>query len=491
MKYKIQKLPMLENVHAIYFTGIKGVGMTPLAIIASDARLKVGGSDLNEEFITDKSLKEAKIAVDKGFEEKSISNFFEGVDVPESLVVTTGAHKGFDNPQVIWAKEKGINVITQGQALSLFMEGEVLGRDGFDGIAVAGSHGKTTISSMLAVVLDSLGLEPTYAVGTGGIVPLGSPGGFGKGRFFVAEADEYASEPVYDRVPKFLYLKPKYAIFNNIDFDHPDMFESIEDIEVAFLELAHNIKSGGLLFVNGDDQRLKFFKDKVNKDIRIVTYGQKIDNDYCVSKIHLTGFESRFTVSKKNREVGFFELSIPGEHNVKNALSVIAFLSELGYDASKIRNGLKKFEGSNRRLEKVGSTKDGALIIDDYGHHPEEIQTTIRTLRSALPDKKIIVIFQPHTFSRTKALLTEFSTSFEGVEKLVLLPIFRSQRDTENDTIENSVYIDAFRQDSNVEYKESFESVVEYLNQNYSTNEYVILTIGAGDVYKIGYKLKQ
>lgn len=488
MKYKTQEIKVPELIKKIFFVGIKGVGMAPLAIIAKEGGFDIAGSDTGEEFITDLWLNKKDVKIFEGFETHAIQEFFGESAKTMCLVITTGAHKGFDNPQVIWAKEKNIPVLTQGQALSIFMDGEIFQKR-FKGIAIAGSHGKTTISSLLATTLMSLDLDPSYSVGTGEVFPSAAPGHFGNGEYFIAEADEYASEPVYDRVPKFLYLNPKYAIFNNIDFDHPDLFLDINEIVDAFLELAENVTSGGTLFINGDDTYLSRFKDKVNKDIRIVTYGEKGQNDYIISKIVSFGLSTRFTVHKKNNEFGVFELTVPGIHNAKNSLSVIAFLSEIGYEYVQIRDALKTFKGTKRRTEIVGNTKGGALLIDDYGHHPLEILTTISSIKKSYPDKKLVCVFQPHTFSRTKSLLSEFSKSFSGVHKLILLPVFKSARDSENDSISKEELTDSFSKYCDVSYEEKFSDVIEYLDQNFASNEFVILTIGAGDVYKIGYSL--
>lgn len=490
MKYKLQKINIPEEIKKIFFVGIKGVGNAPLAMVAKEAGFEVAGSDIGEEFITDLHLIKKSITLFTGFLKEDVEKFFGNTPVCNCLLITTGAHKGFDNPQVVFAKEKGIEVLTQGQALAHFMSGELLGKDEMQGIAVAGSHGKTTISSLLATAMKAIGLEPSYAVGTGEVFPLGAPGHFGEGNYFVAEADEYVSEPVYDRVPKFLYQNPTFAIFNNIDFDHPDQFDNVEKVVDAFLELAHNIISGGKLFICGDDRYLKTFKEKINKDIRVITYGEGNENDYVIAKIVTHGLTSQFTVIKKEEEVGVFELLVPGRHNAKNALAVVAFLLELGFSASQIRVCLKAFEGTKRRSEIVGHTKDGAIIVDDYGHHPLEISTTISAIKEAYPGKKLVCVFQPHTFSRTKALLAEFGRAFTKVDTLLLLPVFKSLRDTERDTLSQQEIIDVHAQNVNTHFMEKFDDVVEYISKNCASNEYVVLTIGAGDVYKVAYSLK-
>jgi UDP-N-acetylmuramate--alanine ligase len=489
MKYKVKDLPVIIKPKKIFFVGIKGVGVCPLAIIAKQAGFEVAGSDIGEQFITDTSLEKEHIKVFEDFKIDDISSFFADLLKEKCLVVTTGAHKGFDNPQVKWAKDMGINILTQGQAVGIFMDGEIFGRDDIQGISIAGSHGKTTITSLLASSMTNLELDPSFTIGTGEVFPLGVPGHFGKGEYFIVEADEYASEPVFDKIPKFLYQKATYAIFNNIDFDHPDLFSDVGEIKEAFYEFALNIKSGGKLFINGDDKYLKDFKTMINKDIKIVTFGEGGENDFVISKTVLEGMSSRFTVSKHDKELGVFELNIPGIVNAKNALPVIALLFEIGIEYRKIREALKVFTGSKRRMENVGMTQGGALVIDDYAHHPLEISVTLDVIRKVYKDKKIITIFQPHTYSRTKVLLAEFSKAFKDIDTLILLPVFKSLRDTENDILSKEEYEKGFSQNKNVIFLENFGDVVEYVNKNCQSSDFVIVTIGAGDVYKIAYQL--
>lgn len=488
MNYKIQELPLFEDVKKIFFIGIKGVGVAPLALIASGAGIKIAGSDVPQEFITDVYLKQKKINIFEGFELKDIKAFFDSTAPSESLVITTGAHKGFDNPQAVYAREQGISVLSQGQALSLFMEGEIIGRQ-LRGVSIAGSHGKTTITSLLSTTAKAMGLDPSYAIGTGEVFPLGAPGHLGRGELFIAEADEYVSEPAHDKVPKFLYQRPFYAVFNNVDFDHPDVFKSIEEVEEAFVEFAHNIQSNGLLLINGDDAILSKFPGKIKKDIRIVTYGAETKNDYVVSKVVVHPSSTMFTVSKKGREIGVFVTGLVGRHNAVNALSVISLLLEMGYSASQIKPCLKVFEGSKRRMEVRGIMSGGAVVIDDYGHHPLEISTTVSAVKASHPGKKVIAVFQPHTYSRTKALLAEFTRSFAGAEEVVLMPVFKSARDTETDTISDDEIVTAFNKNVPTKYLKTHSDVVEYLRKNYTESGYVILTIGAGDVYLIAEEL--
>lgn len=246
-----------DSIKKIYFMGIKGVGMAALAIIAKQAGFIVGGCDVEEEFITDKSLRNEGIEIDKGFESSSLASFIGDALFSEVLLIITGAHGGFFNPVAEWATAKGIQVVTQGQAVGLFMQGDIFGRPGLTGISIAGSHGKTTISAMVATMLREAGNDPSYVIGTGEVYPLRTPGHYGTGNYFAAEADEYASDLRYDPTPKLFYQHPQYAIVNNIDFDHPDFYASIEQVEKVFTIFMEYVSQKGLLIVNGDDERIK------------------------------------------------------------------------------------------------------------------------------------------------------------------------------------------------------------------------------------------
>lgn len=474
----------------IYFTGIKGVGMAGLAIVAKEAGIEVEGSDIKDEFITDKELVQNKIKINVGFEEGRVEEFFADTPIDKCFLITTGAHRGFDNPQVLYARNRGIKVATQGQALGDFMSGAILGRKNIKGISVAGSHGKTTITAMAATVLSLLGTDPSYVVGTGEIFPLGYSAHFGHGEYFVGEADEYVSEIKYDKKPKLLYQHPYIAIINNIDFDHPDFYGSVEEIEEVFLKFSENLPQGGILFINGDDKKLLSLKEKVRQDIRVITYGTSSTSDYFISRFSGSGANSFFTVERKEVKLGDFALSIPGQHNAINSLGVIALCIELGFLPDKIREALSKFTGTKRRLEIVGTTKSGALIVDDYAHHPEEIRATLDALKRAYPEKKIVCVFQPHSISRTEALLPEFAQAFGRADKTIILPVYITQREDESEYSYAKLMEEFRKLGRDVTFSKNDDFMVEYLIQNFRGEGYLILTAGAGDVYNLAYKLK-
>ncbi|OGH12165.1 MAG: UDP-N-acetylmuramate--L-alanine ligase [Candidatus Levybacteria bacterium RIFCSPHIGHO2_01_FULL_36_15] len=478
------------NIKKIYFVGIKGVGMSPLAILAKQAGFVVAGSDINEAFITDEYLSRENIFPLRGFSEKNIENFIAKSFKDEILVISTSAHNGFNNIETKFARENKFKVLTQGQAVGSFMSGEILDRHDLEGISIAGTHGKTTISALFATTLSILEFNPSYVVGTGEIFPLGAPGHYGKGSVFVAEADEYVSEPNFDPVPKFLYQMPKFAVFNNIDFDHPDYYKNLEAVENAFIEFSGKIKKSGILFINGDSQRINSVRERMNSGIKVVTYGVSEKNDFSITNFKEAGTGSRFSVETKGITLGEFDLSIPGFHNAKNSLPVIALLLEFGVSVSKIKQALLKFLGTKRRLETIGKI-NGNIIIDDYAHHPNEIKATLSAIKKAYPGKKVICIFQPHTYSRTKALLFDFVASFFDADFLILLPIYASLREKKDVNFSSKDLLDGFRKiRRDVLLLNEKKIVLEYISQNFKSGDCIIVTMGAGDVYKISQELK-
>ncbi len=465
----------------IHFVGIKGVGQTPLAIIAKEAGLKVTGSDIGEEFITDTCLKKAGIIPLVDFSADHIKD--------QDLVVTTGAHGGFDNIEVVEAKKKGIKVISKGEAVGLFMKGEIFGKK-FDGISVAGSHGKTTLTAMIATVLSQNSLDPSYLIGTGEIPSLGLPGHFGRGKYFVAEADEYATEPKYDRTAQFLWQYPEIAVFTNIELDHPDIYESVDQVRGVFLKFAKNITKDGLLIANGDDGEVKeLLKDYSG---RRVTYGFSPECDFQLVRVRVSEAQTFFWVNSHGVSLGEFTINVSGEHNALNALGAIAAASEVNIPLEGIKKGLAKFGGSKRRFEYIGRLPSGALLYDDYAHHPTEIKQTLHAFRQSFPKSNLVCIFQPHTYSRTKKLFEQFSRSFNECNTVILTNIFPSLREKEDKAVSSEKLAQNIAKfNRKVVFLPSFSNVVEYIEQNHFDRNTVVITMGAGDIYKVGYKLVQ
>ncbi len=450
----------MQRVRSIHFVGIKGVGMTPLAIIAKEAGIKVSGSDIADKFITDVVLKKTGIIPLVGFSENHVGN----VD----LVITTGAHGGFNNIEALEAKRKKIKVITQGEAVGTFMDGAIFGRK-FFGISVTGTHGKTTTTAMIATLLKVNNLDPSYLIGTADVASLGAPGHYGKGKYFVAEADEYMTEPAFDRTIKHMWQHPKIAIITNIEFDHPDAYSSLDDTREKFLEFANQLPEDGALVTWGDDPQVK--KLLVQFKGRKITYGCAKQNDYIVDNV-----------------LKDIKLSVFGDHNRLNATAAFAVGLEIGLSREQIRKGLEQFKGSKRRSEFVGTLSGGAQLFDDYAHHPTKIQKTLKAFREKFPNSKIVCVFQPHTYSRTKSLFEQFSDSFKDVDTVILTNIYASLREKPDLSISMQDMVNKIGKKAL--FLPTLSDVVKYINnQGYGKNV-VLITMGAGDVYKISEKLK-
>lgn len=450
----------MKRIRSIYFVGIKGVGMTPLAIIAKEAGIEVTGSDIADEFITDRALRKAGIIPLIGFEKSHIGN----VD----LVITTGAHGGFNSVEVLEAKRRGLRVITQGEAVGIFMDGKIFGRK-FTGISVTGTHGKTTTTAMIATMLKVNNFDPSFLIGTSDAVSLGAPGHYGLGAYFVAEADEYMTEPAFDKTIKHMWQHPKIAVITNIEFDHPDAYKSLSDTREKFLAFANQLPDDGVLITCGDDPQVKKLLTEFKG--RKITYGVSNNNDFVVNEI-----------------LKDINLSVFGSHNELNAAAVCVAGLEVGLSGEQIKRGLEQFKGSKRRAEFISILSGGAQLFDDYAHHPTEIQRTLKAFREKFPNSKIVCIFQPHTYSRTKSLLEQFSRSFEDVDMVILTKIFSSQREKIDPTV--SMKELTRRVGQKALFIPELSGVVEYINnQNYGKNV-ILITMGAGDVYKVSERLK-
>ncbi len=375
----------------------------------------------------------------------------------------------------------------QGELVGRLMEGKLLNKD-FKGISVAGCHGKTTTTAMIATIFAESKLDPSYAVGTSSINPIGLPGHFGNGKYFIAEADEYATEPVFNKFPKFLWQQPDIAVITNIEFDHPDIYPNIDAVRTAYAIFAYNIKPNGLLVANGDDEEIKkilpYYKG------RLITYGLHPDNDYLIQKIKISDGQTIFRAASRNFDLGDLVLNVLGEHNALNAASAAIAAHEAGIRLEDIKKGLFLFKGTRRRTEFVGKTSKGALIYDDYAHHPTEISKTLSALRSQFPNKKILSIFQPHTYSRTKLLFDQFSNAFNSTDMVIITDIFASAREQKDDSVsaEKLARMIAGHGKGAI-YLPNQADVIQYVNEKKPGSETVIIIMGAGDIYKIIDKL--
>ncbi|RJR15548.1 UDP-N-acetylmuramate--L-alanine ligase [Candidatus Microgenomates bacterium] len=455
----------LQEIKHIHFTGIKGVAMTALAIIAKQMGKMVSGSDIDEIFPTDETLSEAHIAVSHGFKP-------ENVPADTELLIYTGAHNGHSNPEVVAAAQKGIPVLPQGKALGIFMADK-------RAISVAGSHGKTTTSAFVATLLESAGLHPSFAVGCGAISHLHTSGQWGSGAYFVAEADEYVTDPSFDSTPRFLWQDPEILVITNIDFDHPDVYENLEAVQAAFAKLIRKMPDKGLVIINADDQPSVSLLPHIKQ--QVITYGLEHESDFRIKNIAWQQDVTRFELHTR-AGVQIYEIRIAGTHNVLNATAAIIAAHHVGLDQKHTQQGLSAFVGTKRRFEIV-SEKNGKLLIDDYAHHPHEIKATLEASRKRYPNKRLVVIFQPHTYSRTQALLSEFANSFIVADEVVITDIYASAREQKVSQVSGETLVEKIKlYNKNVYYHPDRASVIKYISSQTHQND-VIMTMGAGDIF--------
>jgi UDP-N-acetylmuramate--alanine ligase len=457
----------IKRLNSVHFVGIKGVAMTALAIYCKEKGMRVTGSDVEEEFPTKESLEKVGIVPLRGFSEEHISQTHK-----PDLVIFTGAHGGKDNKEVLEAVRLGIQTIPHGRALGFFMEESVQ-------ISVAGSHGKTTTTAMIATILSSSAKDPSYAVGCGDIRPIGLPGHFGKGKEFVAEADEYITDPTHDRTPRFLWQHPDILVVTNIDFDHPDAYESLEEVQNAFRTLQKQQKGVAVTIINGDDPKSEILQNGKT----VYCYGCTENNDFSVFDIHFQEGKTTFQVRWKKKSVGEFTLHVPGTCNISNALAAIAACHTLGVSWDEIRAGLASFNGTKRRFELVG-TVGASKIYDDYAHHPHEIRASLEGIRAWYPNARIITIFQPHTFSRTKALFQEFATCFAQSDFVLIPDIYASARETvQHDVTSQMLVAEISKHKNNAYFIHDYTGALECIKKITTTGD-IIVCMGAGDIYE-------
>ncbi|MFA5318100.1 MAG: UDP-N-acetylmuramate--L-alanine ligase [Patescibacteria group bacterium] len=448
----------------IYMVGIKGVGMTPVAQILKSMGKNISGSDTKETFFTDKVLRRDKIKFAEGFNARNIPN-------DADLVIHSSAFTAENNLEMAEIIKRGIPTMTQAEALAELFNAK-------RGIAVCGSHGKTTTSALLGFVLREAGLKPTVEVGSS--VPQFKGNAIaGKGKLMVIEADEYQN--------KLKLYNPYGVLLNNIDYDHPDFFKTRVAYQRVFREFVQKVPKSGFVVANMDDQKVV----EVAKECKckIIRYGEFQEGAIFNIKyliLNIKNGRQYFKIWHNRKSLGIFNTLLIGEHNVRNAAAVIATAMQLGVPVVKIKKALAKFRGTARRMEVLGKYK-GALFIDDYAHHPTEIKATLKAARQKYPNKNIICAFMPHMFSRTKALLNDFAKSFNDADEILILPTYSSAR--ENKTYEISKEL-VKKINKNAKYISSIKQCALYLKKSVKKDDIVILT-GAGDTFRVWDELKK
>jgi len=461
----------LKNIKKIHFTGIKGVGMTALALCSQDLGMTVTGSDIEESFVTDKILSKRGVAWKKGFSK-------EHVDKETDLLIFTGAHAGEANIEVLTAVRLAIPVLSHAQALGIFAAGKYQ-------IATCGVGGKSTTASILATVFDKSAKHPSFAVGVGNIEPLGVPGKYDSlGKDFILEADEYFASTV-DRKPRFSYLNPKVVILTNLEYDHPDVYENVEAVFRAFASFVKKIPANGLLIACWDNLNVRRFLKRLS-GVPYTTYGKTKGADWVLENIK----DFSFSLKAKDKTIGPIKLQVPGEFNKLNASAAAIAADFSGIDTYDIKIGIQSYLGTKRRLEKIADIS-GIDLYDDYAHHPTEINATLKAVRSLFPKRRIIVIFQPHTYSRTRKLLEEFSSCFSFADIVIITDIYASAREAKDCQINSQIVVNKIiaKGKKIVKYLFDIQSVTRFLNENARKGD-IIITMGAGDIFSWHDKIK-
>ncbi len=451
---------MYQKKYHIHFVGIGGIGMSGIAELLLNLGYRVSGSDLKASDIT-RRLEKLGGIIFEGHAENQI----EGADV---VVVSSAVYS--DNPELIAARHTSTPVIPRAEMLAELMRLKY-------SVAIAGAHGKTSTTSMVAAVLDTGDFDPTVVIG-GQLKSVGSNALLGQGDFIVAEADESDGS--------FLKMSPTIAVVTNIDREHLDYYRDLDDIKAAFLNFIDRIPFYGLAVLCLDNEAIQDLIPKIQK--RYTTYGMSTQADFQAENVVFEDYKSRFTLQQQGRPLGEIHLNLPGIHNVYNSMASVAVGIELGIPFETIKKALETLQGVQRRLEIKGEI-NGVTVVDDYGHHPTEIKTTLQAAKECWPDRRKVVVFQPHRYTRTKALFDDFTRAFYQSDVLVVLPIYAASEKKIKGVNSRSM-CDGIREHGHKEVicKDSLPAAVSDLKEILKPGD-ILLTLGAGDVWKVGEEI--
>ncbi|HMK61639.1 MAG TPA: UDP-N-acetylmuramate--L-alanine ligase [Dissulfurispiraceae bacterium] len=451
---------MFNQYKIIHFVGIGGIGMSGIAEVLHNLGYEITGSDLRESDITSR-LRKLGIKIFIGHDEKNIE---------AAHVVVTSSAVSSSNPEVTAAKDRGVPVIPRAEMLA------ELGRLKY-GILVAGAHGKTTTTSLIATLLGEGGLDPTVVIG-GKLKAFGSNARLGQGEFLVAEADESDGS--------FLKLSPAIAIITNIDREHMDYFKDIDTLKAAFLSFINKVPFYGVAIVCKENEHTREILPQIKR--RVLTYGLSHDADMYARNIRFGESGMIFEAVFKGNLLGEFRVPILGVHNVLNSLAAILTAMQLQMPQDKIKVGLGGFGGIQRRFEFRGQSRS-IKVYDDYGHHPVEIRAVLKAARECFPDNRIVVIFQPHRYTRTRDLMNDFALSFGSVDRLYLLDIYAAS-ETPINGVDSAALLRKIQEVGllKAEYINDRDELIKSLLSDLKNGD-IVITLGAGDVYKIGEEL--
>jgi UDP-N-acetylmuramate--alanine ligase len=447
---------VIGKVFRIHMVGIGGTGMCGIAEVLLNLGFEVRGSDMNDSPSVRRLRRlGADIFIGHGAE-----------NVTDAQVLVKSTAVSMDNPEVQAAQEKGIPIIPRAEMLAELMRLR-------KGIAIAGTHGKTTTTSLTAAIFDEAGTDPTVIIG-GRLNAYGSNARLGEGEFLLAEADESDGS--------FLCLSPVVNVVTNVDLDHVDFYHDQQAIDTAFINFMNKVPFYGMNVVCGDDAGVRRLLPQIKRPV--LTYGFGPDNQLRAETV-TCGETSRFRVLLHGEDLGEVNLVQPGRHNVLNALAAIGVGLETGIAADVCLRGLANFRGVGRRFERKGE-RGGVLVVDDYGHHPAEIAATLATARTCYPGRRLVVAFQPHRFSRTKALFGDFCKAFDNVDKLLLTEIYPAS-EAPIPGVSGQSLAQGIRQVSNtdVDYFQDFEAMRAALPETLRPGD-LFLTLGAGSIWTVG-----
>ncbi|MDK2564755.1 UDP-N-acetylmuramate--L-alanine ligase [Romboutsia sedimentorum] len=447
----------------IHFIGIGGISMSALAEICINKGYKVSGSDANESYLLEK-LRSQGADIFIGHKKEHIS---DNIDM---VIYTAAVHK--DNAEMIAAKEK--NKLTMNRAAFL---GQIM-REYKNSIAVSGTHGKTSTTSMLSTIFQYADLDPTILVG-GNLSTIGGNVKIGNSDHFITEACEY--------VDSFLNFNPQIAIVLNIEEDHLDYFSGIDEIKASFNKFGKLLPKDGYFIINGDDENTEDILHEIKATV--IKYGTDACNDAILKNINFNeNGHGVFDLEFRGENLGTFELSVPGLHNIYNAAAAILTAYVSSIDLELIRTNIKAYGGVGRRFEVKGNY-NGALVVDDYAHHPTELKATLSAAKK-MKQSKLWCIFQPHTYTRTKSLLNEFAEAFYAADKVIITDIYAAREQDPGDIHSKDLVEKLYQNNVDVTYISKFEDITDYLRDNVKDNDLVI-TAGAGPIYQVAEALIQ
>ena len=449
-----------KRVRRLHLVGIGGAGMSGIAEVLHENGFVVTGSDMGEGAVID-YLKHLGIRVDNKHEAKNVAD--------ADLVIYSSAIP-YDNPELVEARARRIPVIRRAEMLGELMRMKYT-------LAIAGTHGKTTTTSIVGEIWEEAGLDPTIIVG-GVVKGKGSGAKVGKGDYLIAESDEF------DR--SFLSMMPSSAIVTNIDADHLDTYENIDEIKEAFVQFINKIPFYGQAILCIDDSNVQQIYSKVRKPV--ITYGFSRQAKYRIDNLRFEKGFPHFEIFNDKKSLGEFQLQIPGRHNVLNATAAVALAMEEGISADVARKAVAAFEGVQRRFELIGEKND-ILVFDDYAHHPTEATATLQGFREAFPDRRVLVAFQPHLFSRTRDQHEAFGSAFANCDVLLCTDIYPArERPIEGVTgalVSDSALAFGHR---NARFVGDQANLLPILKEELRPGDVVVL-MGAGNIWKLGEKI--